>query len=108
MNPPIGMQVDHIDGNGLNNQRSNLRIATHLQNQRNRQHMNKNNSSGYRGVTWCKGAGRWMAQLSLNYKHVHLGLFDSPIDAAIAYDHAVIEHFGEFASTNFPKENYGR
>lgn len=92
-------QVDHIDGNRLNNQRANLRVCNHKQNQRNRK-KNKKMSSKYKGVSWHKQTEKWRARIQTDDGAVHLGLFDSEIDAAQAYDEAAKEHFGEFARTN--------
>jgi hypothetical protein len=109
MKAPKGMQVDHIDGNGLNNQKSNLRLCTPAQNQRNRR-LNKNNTSGYRGVCWFKDHAKWSAYFYIRRpddpkrsKRIHIGFFDDPIEAAHAFDKAVIEQFDEFAKTNFPR-----
>lgn len=101
LDPPDGVETDHIDGNKLNNQRSNLRGATHQENCRNRSRR-ADNTSGYKGVTWNKAAQKWYAGIWLaDHKHIHLGTFVDPLVAARAYDDAARKHFGEFAKTNF-------
>lgn len=93
--------IDHIDGNGENNQRSNLREATLLQNNANRRKLTKG-SSKYKGVCYVYGKGKdWRAYIRVQTKRIHLGYFDNEEDAARAYDKAAKEHFGEFANTNF-------
>jgi len=92
-------QCDHINHNGLDNQRENLRICTHAQNQHNRL-SNKNTSSVYKGVSWHKNEGCWLAKIRLNGKLKHLGHFDSEIEAAKAYDQKAMELFGEYAHVN--------
>jgi hypothetical protein len=82
MDIPQGMHVDHIDGNTLNNQKSNLRIVTNRQNCMNR-HQKK--ASKYPGVTWAKRELRWIAQAQINGKHIHIGSFRSEEDARQAY-----------------------
>lgn len=99
MGEPKGMEIDHEDNNGLNNQKSNLRVATHWQNLANRA-LQKNNTSGYRGVSWSKQANKWWAQIYVNSRTIHLGLFDDIKDAARAYNKAAIERYGEFARLN--------
>ena len=99
MGEPEGMEIDHSDNNGLNNQKSNLRVATHWQNLANRA-LQKNNTSGYRGVSWSKQAKKWWAQIYVDSKTMHLGLFDDVKDAARAYNEAAIERYGEFARLN--------
>jgi hypothetical protein len=89
--------VDHIDGDGLNNRRDNLRVATHAQNLRNRG-KNKNNKSGYKGVYWHKATKKWKAQIKVNGKEKYLGLFDNPEDAHKAYCEAAKELHGKFAN----------
>ena len=96
---PIELDVDHIDNNGLNNQKSNLRVCTRSQNIMNSSLSNKN-KSGYKGVSWHKGNNRYMSYIKLEYKQIHLGSFSDPIDAALAYDVAAIKYHGEFAKTN--------
>jgi hypothetical protein len=83
--------VDHEDGDGLNNQRSNLRFATTAQNALNQPARNR---SGYKGVRLAQDTGKWRAVISL-------GSFDSPEEAARAYDAAALIHHGEFARLNF-------
>ena len=98
--PPAGLGVDHIDHNGLNNQRSNLRLATNSQN-----HQNENPRSGtvsrYKGVNWHKGYKRWQVRIQLPERRVSLGYFHSEIYAAGAYDAAARKYFGDFAYCNF-------
>lgn len=94
--------VDHKDGDGLNNRRSNLRFATKSQNQFNKR-INKNNSSGYKGVrfaSWAGGENKWRASIFTDGKHKSLGYFLTPEMAAAAYDEAAIEIFGKFARLN--------
>jgi hypothetical protein len=96
LNAPNGMQVDHIDGDTLNNRRSNLRLATHTQNQQNKRRY-KNNTSGFKGVYWDKQCLKWKALIAVNGKRKLLGLFNTPELAHSAYCAAANEHFGEFA-----------
>ena len=90
--------VDHIDGNGLNNCRSNLRICTRGQNQRNRP-ANRNNKSGYKGVFACKRSGRWIAKIMCDRKAIHIGRFDTPEDAHAAYVQAAQSLHKEFSKS---------
>lgn len=94
-------RVDHINGDTLDNRRSNLRLASHAENQRNRGKC-ADNSSGYKGVSWQEHAQRWKAKITVDGKQRHLGYFDSAEDAARAYDRAARELHGEFARLNFP------
>lgn len=95
-----GKLIDHRDRNIFNNQRENLREATFSQNCIN-QDKRKDNTSGYKGVSWHRNRKKWAVKLNINKKQTHLGLFDNKILAAIAYDDAAILHFGEFAKLNF-------
>lgn len=101
MNAPRGMQVDHRDGNGLNNQRYNLRLCTGQENARSRR-LNKNNTSGYKGVHWSYQRMKWLAIISYNGKKIYLGGFFCIVRAAKAYDKKAVELFREFARLNFP------
>jgi hypothetical protein len=92
--------IDHIDGNGLNNQRSNLRFATHQQNQMNRGKL-KGTSSKYKGVSLDKRSNKWNSYIKKDQKVIYLGLYYDEVEAAKAYDQKAIELFGEFARLNF-------
>lgn len=94
--------TDHRDGNGLNNQRDNLRVATHRQNLQAFQHKRAGTSSRFRGVSWHPANRKWRALIGLPGKVKHLGMFTHEEDAARAYDAAARQFFGEFASPNFP------
>ena len=103
LDAPEGMEVDQIDGNGLNNQRSNLRLATHAQNQWNRG-LSSRNKSGYKGVwynTRPRFKNRWMAYMTINCRRIGLGHYATAQEAALAFDKAAREHYGEFVRTNF-------
>lgn len=98
LSPKRGEQVDHINRDGLDNRRCNLRICTQSQNNANSQH--RVSSTGYRGV--YRDGRRYQAAISVGGQMVRLGRFDGAIPAARAYDAAALQHFGEFASLNFP------
>lgn len=91
--------VDHVGGDGLDNRRSNLRRATQRQNSRNRQ-LGRNNTSGYKGVSWHKRQGVWLGRIKVDGRQIHLGCFPTAEQAAEAYNAAAIEHFGDFAWLN--------
>lgn len=89
--------TDHINHNGLDNRRINLRTCTSTENSYNST-LSARNKSGYKGVSWHRG--RWRAQITVGYKRLQIGSYDSPEDAARAYDAAAMENFGKFAATN--------
>lgn len=99
MQPPSGMEVDHIDGNGLNNIESNLRICSKKQNNRNRA-SSRNSSSKYKGVYWIKNIQKWRAALNMDGRTTLLGNYLLEIDAAKAYDSQAKKVFGEYAKLN--------
>ena len=103
---PAGAIVDHIDGNGLDNQRCNLRLVTPRENAINAA-KRRGCSSRYRGVDWCDVAKRWRARIYPGGKTVNLGLFEAEIDAALAYDRAARQLYGAFARLNFPGKEAG-
>jgi hypothetical protein len=98
-------EVDHINGDGLDNRRCNLRIASYNGNQHNRT-APYTNTSGYKGVSFNKRDGTWFARVSLNYKDIYLGSYRNILDAVHAADLGMFKYHGEFANTNFPKEYY--
>lgn len=100
LDPPVGMEVDHINGNGLDNRRENIRPCTCSQNQHNTGNR-KNNMSGYKGGCFNKKSARWKAQIRIPGKRFYLGQFQTPLEAAIAYDEGVKKYHGEFARLNF-------
>jgi hypothetical protein len=95
---PDGLQIDHKDGDGLNNRRYNLRVATPLQNSCN-QRIHPNNTSGFKGVTWDRKRGKWRAQISINCKQKNLGCFYSLEEAHSVYCLASKKYHAEFGRT---------
>jgi len=81
---PDGLCVDHIDHDTLNNRLSNLRILKISDNNQNRKHLQRNNTSGITGVSWRKKEQKWRAQIQVNYKNIWLGYFDTKEEAAKA------------------------
>lgn len=92
-----GFEVDHWNRNGLDNRRVNLRVATRSQNNGNHRRPSRSRS-GYKGVTAYKG--RWCAAIWLDNKRRHLGVFDTPWEAAQAYNAAAVDQWGDFALLN--------
>ena len=88
MNPPEGFEVDHIDGNGLNNQRSNLRIVTHRMNCVNRR---EHREGKLPGITWSKRNQKWIAYIQIDGKRKQLGSFDDKYEAYNTYVNAFLE-----------------
>lgn len=97
-------EVDHRSGNQFNNSKENLRICTHQQNLFNQQKMS--GASSYElGVDWLKAAKKWRARIRFNGCEKHLGLYNTEIEAARAYNEAAKELFGEFANPNTIEED---
>ncbi|MEC0328736.1 HNH endonuclease [Paenibacillus macerans] len=97
---PKGTVVDHINGNKLDNRRENLRIVSQTENQANRHSPNRNNTTGYRGVSWHKAARKYEAGTNFGGQRQFLGLFDTAKEAARAYNAKTLELFGEYARLN--------
>lgn len=96
------VEVDHRDGNGLNNRRDNLRLATHQQNLQNQRP--RGGSSKYRGVFWDKSKARWKASIRLGARRFWLGSFSTELEAAVAYNRRAKELFGDRARLNHVQE----
>jgi len=94
-----GFVTDHIDRDTLNNQRENLRYATHCQNSRNA-FKSKSNTSGYKGVSWLDRDKRWTVWIHIDGQNRYLGSFQDKHEAAYAYNKRAKEAFGEFAWLN--------
>lgn len=101
-----GTHVDHINRNTLDNRKCNLRICTSQENKRN-QVCRKDSISGYKGVGYYKNTGTYVVRINTDLgNRITLGWFTDPVEGAKVYDRKAIELFGEFAYTNFPRENY--
>ena len=96
---PDSLKIDHINLNGIDNRRANLRVANNSQNVA---HARKttNCSSKYKGVHWHKGISKWVARITVSGLEIQIGCFSDEGYAARAYDTAAMKHFGEFALTN--------
>jgi len=93
--------TDHINHNGLDNRKSNLRFSTHSQNHANVPKQRGNYSSKYKGLTWIKTRNKWQVQIKVQGVRKYSGYFSDEIDAARMYDYLALKYFGEFAYTNF-------
>ena len=100
MQPPHGMIVDHINGNGLDNRRANLRVCTHSLNNHN--HKRRGATSKYRGVSFERRPKKWRVMIRKDNKRHWIGSFADEIEAAIAYDEAAKQLWGKEACLNFP------
>lgn len=100
MNAPKGMVVDHINGDGLDNRRSNLRLATHRENIRNQRLRFKQKTSRFKGVSYHAENNKWQAEIEQNGGRLCLGLFEDEERAARCYDAAAKVFHGRFACTN--------
>jgi hypothetical protein len=105
-NPGTGFKTDHIDGNGLNNRRSNLRQATQSQNMANAGKFT-NNTSGFKGIHRRQRRNyiHWRAEITFQGKRIFLGVRKDKMEAVKLYDDAAVKYFGAFGHPNFP-ENY--
>lgn len=102
MQAPLGVDVDHINGNPLDNRKANLRICSRSENLMNAGKYTRRNkcSSKYKGVSWHKATKKWEAGLQVNGKRKWLGLFLEEQSAAVAYNLAALKYFGQFANLN--------
>ena len=101
LNTPAGFDTDHVNGDRFDNRIENLRVATRSQNIMNTI-IRKDNTSGFKGVTWHKCKKKWVSHIGFKKEFIHLGYFTDKIEAAKAYDSKAKELHGEFASLNFP------
>ena len=102
MNAPDHLVVDHINYNGLDNRKANLRLATQRQNKIHVIRTMNPGTSKFKGVSWHKYHKRWCAKITTNGKTTFLGYFDDEIKAAKIYDEAAKIQHCEFAALNFP------
>lgn len=100
LDAPDGLQVDHINGDTLDNRRRNLRLVTSAQNHWNQAPV-RGITSKYKGVSWDKPRHKWTAHITCHYEQKNIGRFCSEEEAARAYDQEARRLFGEFARTNF-------
>jgi hypothetical protein len=98
-----GAYVDHVNGNRLDNRKSNLRLCNSTENSFNKS-ITSRNKTGYKGVSPYPSRGAFRVVISANRRYYHIGYFYCPLEAARAYDKAAKELHGEFARLNFPKE----
>jgi hypothetical protein len=96
-------QIDHKNGNGIDNRRENLRISSHIENCQNRR-LRSNTTSKYKGVCWHKNTNKWQCRITQHKKVICLGYYSNEIDAAKAYDKTAKRLFGEFARLNLPEK----
>lgn len=102
-----GKDVDHINHDGLDNRKCNLRICTRSQNI-SHQRKHKNNTSDFRGVYWYKKKQKWMAYITIERKRITIGYFDDKVEAGHIVDQFAIQLFGEFAMLNFLSDDEAR
>lgn len=101
---PAGCHIDHINGDGLDNRRQNLRIVTPQMNQANSRKRTEG-TSRFKGVCWHSQGKKWRASIVINNRQIHLGLFTDEIEAARAYDKKALELFGEHACLNLTEKD---
>jgi hypothetical protein len=101
---PDGYVVDHINHNGLDNRKANLRPATRAQNNRHTKKVNKKSRSKYKGLYFHRRDRVWYARIMANGERHHLGSFKDEVETAKACDKAARKYHGQFAGLNFPNE----
>ena len=104
LNVPQGVLVDHINHNGLDNRKANLRLVTIEQNAWNKRKQRGNCTSKYKGVSWHKMSRRWYARIVHKRKWISIGYFDDELSAAKAYDDKANQLFKNYAVLNFPND----
>jgi hypothetical protein len=97
-----GKMVDHINMNGLDNRKSNLRLTTFSLNAHHCKKLSSN-TSGFRGIAWNNMRCAWQSTIRINGKRIFLGYCNNKLDAAVAYDMAAIKYRGDYATLNFPQ-----
>jgi hypothetical protein len=105
MNISNKLYIDHINANGLDNRKENLRICNKKQNAGNSK-LYKNNTSGIKGVTWHKASKKWRAVITINKKVKNLGYFSDKNNAKLIYEKAAKQHFEEFYSDGIGRKDY--
>lgn len=105
LNAPAGMEVDHINGNGLDNRRANLRLCTHAENGKNKG-KSRNSTSKYLGVSWRNDRQCWRAQICSKGRKTSFGSFQDEKEAAKCRDAHALAIFGKFARLNFPLSSH--
>ena len=103
LSPEDSEVIDHIDGNGLNNRRNNIRICSVTENNWNTK-VSRANRSGYAGVHWDRRKGKWRASIGFKGKDIHLGRFKDPMKAHEAYLRALAEYRGSFSPLLRPED----
>ena len=99
---PESMNTDHINRNKLDNRDANLRSCTQAENMRNVSR-HSDSTAPYKGISLMQGSSKWKAKINVDGSSQHLGTFQTPEDAAVAYDKAAVRHYGKFACINFTR-----
>jgi hypothetical protein len=105
LDPPKGFMADHINGDRLDNRRCNLRVVNALQNAQNRK-KNQNSRSMYKGVSWKVSNGKWQARIRVEKQQYHIGLYDTELEAAYAYNEAAKLQHGDYSRLNVLPDGY--